>query len=255
MSLDIIVINYRTPNDLAEFLQSYWAYPAEQKSTLHVVNVMPGPADRDVAANDADLIYNIDERIDYGRAANIAGRNGTNDTIAVFNADTILTDGVLDGCADLLWSDPDYGIVGPRQVDESNRFTSAGIFGPPTRPAHRGWQQQDLGQYSEVEEVTMVMGSAMFLRRSLWDELAECPIYRAAAPDSVGPLMESHYYSDTWPCYHAHSHGKKNIYDGSHVMVHKWHRASTLGGYAEQTMAGFLDEYRRLCKAHGIEHE
>ena len=69
--------------------------------------------------------------VGYGHASNdtatLWDEEPTLRTYAFFNADTELRPGVLEGCDALLWSRPDYGVVGPRQVDRQGLITHAGI--------------------------------------------------------------------------------------------------------------------------------
>lgn len=261
-TLDVVVVNYRTPGDLADFIESYLRYPFADKSTLHIVN--NAPEDEDYLVSTAaflergpvTLTWNEDN-IGYARAVNDAASRGVADTLAIFNADCKLTDGLLTACSEKLWSTPGVGILGPRQVDERNRFTHAGIFGDLQRLAHRGWLEQDRGQYSDTRDAVTISGSAYFIKRDVWDELTTCPTYQRVAPDATGAFLPTqHYYEETWCSYHAQAHGHRVLYYGAVSMIHKWHKASPVAGIAEQKWMSESREYfREACDHHGITHD
>lgn len=260
MTIDVIVTNYRTPSDLREFVDSYNTYRTKD-SKLYICNVDPLPEDISVA-NDAFMqlgavtIIDTRENVGYAKATNQMASMGRGETLAIFNADTVLTRDVLHICTTALHCEPEYGIVGPRQYDEMGRITSAGIFGTLVSPKHRGWQEKDVGQFNDWSDAcTTVSGAAYFIKRHVWDELTDCPLYRKVAPDALGAFLPTpHYYEETWCSYHAQSHGYKVLYFGAVGMMHKWHRASTLGGYAERVMPQSETYFREACDVHGIPH-
>lgn len=259
--IDVIVINYRTPGDLKEFCESYTAHRTWD-SRLWIANVDPLPEDVEVA-NHAFMqlgpcsIANIPENIGYAKAVNAMGLHSSGDTLAIFNADTVLEPDVLESCRTALWSNDRFAVVGPRQHDEHNRITHAGIFGTHVSPKHRGWMEQDRGQFDDTNpDAVTVSGAAYFIKRPVWQELTDCYLYRKVAPDAQGAFLPTqHYYEETWCSYHAQSHGYKVVYFGAVGMVHKWHRASTLGGYAERVMPQSKEYFRDACDVHGISHD
>lgn len=259
--IDVVVVNYRTPGDLKEFCDSYQEYKMKD-SRLFICNVDPLFEDEHVA-NDAFMspgpvtVENTSQNIGYARATNLMASYGTGDTIAIFNADTVLTRDLLHTCTAALHCESDYGIVGPRQYDERGRITSAGIFGTLVSPKHRGWMEHDTGQYNDwSDQCVTVSGSAYFIKRHVWQELTDCPLYQRVAPDALGAFLPTeHYYEETWCSYHAQFHGYKVVYFGAVGMMHKWHRASTLGGVAERHMPKSQEYFRHACDEHGIPHD
>lgn len=259
--LDCVVVNYHTSTDLAEFLASYDAYGCEYPGELTVVNVAPFIADRQVAQQWGGLIDHyiaFEENVGYARACNRGAQQGDGDVVALFNADTILSAHVLSDCYDAILREPTWGVLGPRQVDQLGRITSGGVYGHPTRPHMESWMVSDGGQCSEIrEDALTVAGSAYFVRREVWEELSCCPLYLRAAPDAEGAFLPTrHYYEETWCSYHARAHGFQVVFYGPACMIHKWHRASALGGHADQGMSDARALFRRACDLHGrIPHE
>lgn len=261
--LDLVVCNYRTPDDLYGFLSAFHDVEREVDASLIVANVAPTPEDESVTDRWADRIdsmygqTNHRENIGYARACNDAAAAGNRMVIGLFNADTRLRPGVLRDAYDYFLDHPDVGIIGPKQVDDDGCITSAGVFGTNSSPHLRGWKRRDSGQFDDVRhDAVSVSGSAYFVRRSVWDELTECVAYRVAAPDAVGALLPTqHYYEETFCSYHARDHGWECVYLGTTSMVHRWHKASPLGGAADRLMAESRNYFRYACDLHNIERD
>jgi GT2 family glycosyltransferase len=257
VSIDLVVVNYKTPGDLGEFIDSLIAYPPWVDAGLTVINVdTHSYVDRLPWAGRCGRVVGVAGNIGYGRACNLGARYGGRDQIAFFNADVVITPKSLDLCYAALAGNENWGILGPRQVDEAHRIRHAGIFGSLTQPLHRGWGETDHGQYCDVLDAVTVSGSAYFVKRSVFEELSKCPIYRQSAPDAQGALLPTpHYYEETYLSYHAQAHGHKVAYYGWATMIHKWHRASPLGGWADQQMPISQKLFRAACDAHNIPHD
>ena len=265
--IDVVVVNYRTPSDLAGFLESLLEVVFEVPMTLSVANVVPTEEDAEVAESwlakfKVPVIYSVFKtNCGYARACNrsaaILGQGTPRATIAFFNADTRLKPGVLDSCHWLLGLNDRWGVMGPKQVDESNRITHAGMFGSNDKTAPRGWRQSDSGQFDDLRsDAITVAGSAYFVKRECWDELTYCETFRKSAPEVLGAFLPTeHYYEETFCSYHARDHGWKVVYNGEVSMIHKWHRASKVGGWAEKQLPASREYFRRACKAHNIVHD
>lgn len=259
--LDVIVTDYRTPWDLNSFLASYVAFPPTD-GKLWVVLVSPdgGPLEADLAlsANWATVldfeVITFEDNVGYAKACNTAAARGSGDVLALFNADVVLAAGALDQCADALMSNPEWGVLGPRQVDAENRITAGGVFGPPRQPQQRAWLATDVGQCSDVRpDALTISGAAFFIKRELWATLTDCPLYRGVHPSAEGAFLPTpHYYEETWCAYHARAHGARCVFYGPVKIVHKWHQASKPGGWADQQMGHSRDLFRHACGIHGI---
>lgn len=255
--VDVIVCNYKTPGDLQRFLDSY---EESDSRNLWIVNVCPDREDTRVAvayAKEREGVSVLEHHtnVGYARAVNNAAAFGSHDVIAIFNADTELWSGVVEECSEALMSDPDWGVLGPRQVDRRNRITHGGIIGTHSRPQLRAWRQVDEGQCSDVVEAVTVSGSAYFVKRSVWNELTDCHHFQSYGAEGAF-LPTQHYYEETWCSYHAWAHGYKVIYWGPSVMLHEWHQSSPVGGQADQL---WYKESKALfneaCERHGIPHD
>jgi GT2 family glycosyltransferase len=268
--VDAVVVNYRTPDDLARFVTSWQKHePEELWVRLVIVNVSPTPEDTEVAESfhrrgDIEVVQYFDN-IGYGRACNLGAERPHGDgfdVIALFNADVELRAGAVEECYFALTSQDEWGVLGPRQVDDRGRLVHAGIVGPPTKPRHRGWQEPDRGQYVDVlDDVPTVSGSAYFIKRKAWVQLKSCTVHQlatAGSPPGGGTgafLPTPHYYEETWCSYHARAHGWRCVYNGDVTITHSWHRASPVGGAADSKMSESRAHFRRACDLHGIERD
>jgi cellulose synthase/poly-beta-1,6-N-acetylglucosamine synthase-like glycosyltransferase len=260
--IDAVVTNYRTPWDLTAFATSF-AEHAPRDARLWVVNVSPERGDEAAAAAVLELlgercqVLATSENIGYGRACNWAAGLGSGRVLALFNADVELTPGALDCCAGALLANPHWGFLGPRQVDDHRRLTAAGIFGTLAAPRHRGWKEHDSGQYRDIrDDAVTVAGSALFVRRTLWRELASCPTFQPFNPYEPGALLPTPFgWDETYACYHAHAHGWRNVYFGEVTIVHRWHRAVTDHDDVSRRMKLSQEMFRQACDGHGLPHD
>lgn len=260
--MDLIVVSYHSMSDLERFVVAYEAC-APQNLDTELVIVLVEATDAEIAKADTwgypVLIHR--ENVGYNVACNEAAANrvalGPHDTLVFLNADTELKPGTLQGCYAHL-QQPGVGIVGPRQVNRRGEITHAGIAGTHTAPAHRGWKQADVGQFNDVLDVVTVSGSAYFMRRAVYDSLAQCPIFQASDPNATGAFLTCiHYFGETWISYHAHAHGHAVRYIGDvPPMIHEWHQASPqAGGIGELNWARDQAMFRAACDDHGILHD
>lgn len=275
-TIDLVVVNYKTPDDLDAFLLSV-LFNADSEDvsrieSLTIMNVDPGEDDRKTASEYAvslgtllvaDInVVDVPWNCGYAIACNRGANYGKADVVAFFNADTQVRSGVIDGCVRAFVDHPRWGIVGPKQVDDDNRITHAGIFGSDDSPRLRGWRQHG-SNFSDVrDDCYSVSGSAYFVRRSLWDTLRRCPTFIESRNSIIREhgngafLPTPHYYEETYLSLHARYHGWKIAYLGNLEMVHRWHKASPVGGKVEKVHLPVSREmFRKACKAHGMIHD
>lgn len=273
--IDVVVTNYRTPIDLTAFLASVYESLDSEKNllkSLTIANVEPTDGDLDVAdawcrrlntRADVATTMSFSWNCGYAHACNYGASLGSGGVIALFNADTILSEGLLGACYEALERNPSWAIVGPRQVDATGAVTHAGIFGPDDHPKIRGWKARG-DQFKDVrDDCYSVSGSAYFIRRSVWEQLTSCPIYQRSVINHgmsdrlpVGAFLPTpHYYEETWCSVHTRAHGWKIGYLGTATLIHKWHQASPVGGFADKLQAESQRRFRLACADHGIAHD
>lgn len=268
--VDVVVVNYRTPDDLRRFVDSFIEVQHEvMNARLTIVDVDPLPEHVNLSDELTDLVQPSmwivsHENCGYARACNLAAYElleiDPMSTIAFFNADTELRSGVLDQCHWDLHQNKGVAVVGPKQVNNAGQITHAGIVGTNDKPQLRGWKQPGNGRYETYEDdCVSVSGSAYFMKRSVWDELALCSAFQDAHLEVFGtiaigamPAMR-HYHEETFVSYHARHHGYKVAYEGRVEMIHEHQGAcqdrQQLGQWAAETK----EQFRRMCDVLGIE--
>jgi len=264
MGVDLIVVNYRSPHDLNHFILSLQRNQPTIPWDLVVVNVDPLQDDVLIAQHSIEalpgrvVVYQFDSNVGYATAVNMASTFGSNEVLAIFNADTRLTPNVIDECHNVLMSREEWAVLGPRQIDNSGKITHGGIFGSMSKRVERGFHHRnDDGIYGDVrDDATTVSGACFFVKRAVWDELTSCPIYRSRFPDVEGAFLPTmHYWDETWCAVHAITHGYRCVYYGPMTMIHLWHNASRVGGWAERQITKSRSLFAEMCDLHDIPHE
>ena len=249
MAVDVVVVNYKTNDLLADFVNSYEKHKFDG-CTLTVVDIEPAMS----LADPLRYTYkSFTENVGYSKACNVGASYGTNDVILLANADTVLSEG-LEECYNALIGFDDWGCLGPRQVNDQNQITAGGVFGHTQSPKQRSWLEPDHGQCNDVrEDALTISGALYFVKRSVWNELTSCPTFQQTNPGAIGAFLDTpHYYEETFCSYHMRAHGYRCVFYGAVKMVHYWHRASPAGGWADQQMARSRDLHRAACATHGI---
>jgi GT2 family glycosyltransferase len=273
VKVDVIVVNYRTLDDLQTFLASYIValkfLPADIDSELWICDV--DPVDKYVNTNDfygyPFHLLEWSSNVGYAHAVNEAAAQGNGEILAIFNADVVLSDpsGIWK-CARALYESADWGVLGPLQRDERGRCTHPGIFGTLDNPTWRdGWMVPLHDGLRDVrDDAVTVTGSAYFVDRFLWDELTTCPIYQKFHVDRwqtspIGAFLPTPlYYEETFCSWHARSHGWKICYFGEVELQHNWHRSIDQNHMEYQAGQWFNESreiFRAACDAHNIMHD
>lgn len=266
MRLLSVVVNYRTPELLNRFIETYIEYVDQEDRALIIVDVDPDESSARI--NLVDDIYDdrifymgIDHNCGYAKAVNMAvaasGEIGTFSVVCAFNSDCFFMDReCVDSCLDLFEREGDIGVVGPMQIDDSQKITHAGIIGSNKHQQMRGWLSFNHSAYSDVINCITVSGSAYFVRKSLWDELTNCKEYASFFEDKpLGAFLPTqHYYEETYLSLHARHHGWRVVYNGKGKMGHSWHKSSPLNSETDSSiMVQSRDLYRAACAHHGME--
>jgi len=258
--IDVIVVNYRTPTDLARFLESVELAAGDVEYRLHVANVCPTDADLKVVEQDGRAIHHVQfaDNVGYARAVNYCAARSDADVLGIFNADVTLSQDSLANCSSALQSNDRWGVLSPLQVNLAHKITHAGIFGTNEAPRHRGWKEPCTpGRYDDIrEDAVTLSGSALFVDRRCWDEMYACPVFEQAFPTAQGAfILTPHYYEETGFIYHARHHGWKAVYYGQVRIIHEWHQASPVGGSADKKMKQSQQIFRSFMDAHGISRD
>lgn len=259
MEVDLCIVSFNTQEKLKRLLDTLCADYEDNVWNLVVAD--NGSTDGTVEFLKAEgWSYPIDKifynsNIGYANACNQLAAEGDSEIVGLLNADVWLTTKDVSEIARAFEADPELGIVGPKQRDERNRITHGGIFGTHERPRHRGWQAHDPEDrlFRDCVEAITVSGSAYFVRRSVWNELTDCPLYQECAPGAIGAFLPTnHYYEETWCSYHAWAHLHKVEYLGAVSIGHSWHSSAPVGQGRDKFRNESQAMFRTACRHHDI---
>lgn len=277
MNVDLCVVNYNTRpllermvetlhSDVQDFCQPWNLYIADNGSTDDTLKWLESRcADRPPVGKRPYYIRAAwdNPNIGYAAACNQLAAHGHAEIIGLLNADVWLTTGDVEAIVGLFEKYPEMSILGPKQRDEEGRVVHGGIFGTLERPVHRGWKvpdPEDL-QFKDHCQAVTVSGSAYFIRRSAWETLKQCSIYRSYLKevrriDSEGAFLPTpHYYEETFCSYHASAHGLKVYYNGTVSIGHSWHASHPVGSPHDQLFHISQALFREACDYHNIPHD
>ena len=260
MSVDLVVVNYKTYDLVQKFLDSL-----DRFRPSHNFRVILVDNEADLAQGNAlrwgdGIKFSYlpqSENLGYAKACNLGASVSHNPFIAFLNSDTsFINDSCVDICVDFLEANPDVGVVGPKQISSDGRITHGGIVGSNISPQHRGWLEPDKPDaYVDIVDCVTVSGSAYFVRRDAWDAVAADPIFRKHWPDALGAMPEHRlYYEETAFSYAMPKFGFRVCYVGSAVMVHDWHGTiKRFGG--DELFEVSRRAFRALMDDWGIERD
>ena len=259
--IDVVVVNYKTTSLLNNFIDSYNKSSFYEKD-LFIVDNDPDENDVDInkgLSKNAFYMY-CAENIGYAKACNLASKisKGFSNRkyIAFFNSDCVLLKDTLEKMYEGMENN-NLSIAGPLQYNRNYKVTAAGIFGSFKERKDRGWRSANLPMFRDMKKAVSISGSAYFIRRDVWEELSDCPIYKEIAPNAEGAFLPTrHYFEETWCSYHAQAHGYDVTYYGLAEMIHEWHKSSKVGGHVEKEIFPESKElFVKACDMHSIEHD
>lgn len=262
---DLLVVLYQAPAETQAFLDSLLDLAPSPRFQLYVLDNSPDDEAWNVLADHAGALREagIPVRADrdpsnpgFPRGISRAAAWGDAEFIGVLNPDVrFLEPDTLGKIAGMFDAEPDVAIQGPRQCDSAGRLVHSGWAWTPDG-AGQGHRHDLLGpgEYRDVIDTEMITGSALFCHRDVWDELAECPGYRAACPEAEGPLGDyQHFMDDSTLCAHAFEHGHRIVYRGDLDMIHESGRsASADSDYIRNAWATARPEFDRVMGRMGI---
>lgn len=264
LSLDVCVVTWKTPLYLDQFLTSYESV-ARRESKLFLRANDPTTADKEIIGRHAegDAVLSLGCNMGYAKSINCLAGMGSADIIGIFNADAVLSEDIWD-CVEYMEQNPDIGVLGPRQTDgtRSNRLTcGGGVIGTQAKPEFRAWGKHNSDKYADIVDVVGVMGTAYFIRRSVWDELTQCSDYVKFLNDReievVGAFLPTrHWYEETFCTYHARAHGYRVVYYGPAQVIHYSKKSGDPPGGTKKTWNESKQFFREACDSvHQMDHE
>lgn len=260
-SIDIVTVEYGRPDLTYRFIESLREFRPGCSFTLTVVdNTLeadkPLSDHPDYGTEESFHYIRLPDNPGYAAACNIAASLTTSEFIGVFNNDVrFINSTSIDRCVDFLRNRPDVAMVGPIQFNSKGNLTHAGIEGFGRGKRYRGWLESS-NDFLRNEPVDMIMGSAMIIRRSFWEELSDDKIYRDLYPDASGPILETPlYFEDEMLCQAAAHLGYKVYYMGEPgcEIVHEWHQTIRNYHVANKYKEG-LRMHKTLMECWGVDH-
>lgn len=263
--VDLCVTNYNTSDKLQRLCFELFKGASDMPSGLYNLMVADNGSTNDDSLemlrtrppqNISTIVYN--DNIGYSAACNQLAAMGKAEIIGLLNSDVWLTSNDVLSICKTFNDHPEIAILGPKQRDEHGNITHAGIEGTEAKPNLRAWKEPDPHdvKYRELKEMVSVSGSAYFIRRSVWDDLTNCGIYRDSHPTARGAFLPTkHYYEETFCSYHARAHGYKVYYDGRISIGHSWHASHEVGSKQDRMFHESREIFRTMCDKHGIEHD
>jgi N-acetylglucosaminyl-diphospho-decaprenol L-rhamnosyltransferase len=213
-SIDVVIVNWNTAEAAIEAANAYLQSDSVEARVTVADNASQAEQRRlleDGCPEQARLVLH-EENLGYGRAANLALRDGTAELICVSNADVLPEPEALSTLAAAAQGEERVGMVGPAFGGKTDRYHSrlptgvtmagrifAGTFsrGPVPPPAP-----------GEVKAVGQPSGACFVMRRDTWDR--------------VGGFDDGFFlwYEDVDLAKRLHDQGYRNLVVGSARVGH-----------------------------------
>jgi GT2 family glycosyltransferase len=268
--IDLLVVSHNTKPLLQRLLDTLHSDNIGMPAwTLYITDNGSTDGSAEFLTDEVSSKYNVKagwctENVGYAAACNHMAKESSSDILGLLNGDVWMTTHDVRKIEEFFQTHPAAAIVGPKSRNEKHYITHGGIVGTGAKPQMRGWNEYDPDDtlYRDQVDCVSVSGSAYFIRRSIWDELTTCDMYREfinrdlnmrEVPGAFLPVF--HYYEETWCSYHARAHGWKVYYDGTVSIGHTWHASSEVGSAVDQEFKASRKVFRRACAWHGIQHD
>lgn len=208
------------------------------------------------------VCYN--SNIGYSAAINELALLSNSEFLCAVNADTWFTTNHVKQVIKSFESHPNAAVIGVKQMNEQGAIKHGGIFWDGvTNPIHRGWNQSDPEDklFKSAEKCWTVSGSIYYMRRSVWNEVANFKPFTDLFPDlqpGEAWLPTPMYFEETFFSQMVQHLGYEVWYDGTiETAGHTWN-ASTGESHNEVSHRLFQrsrNMYIYACEKLGIEHE
>lgn len=188
--VDIVIVNYKSAAHTVKCVEAVHAVAREDGVAVQVAVVNNGDDILDFEAEvhragDAEIVTNP-ANLGFGAASNIGAQLGTAPFVLFLNPDALLHPGSLHAFTSFL-NDPnnaEIGIAGP-EIRDANGSVVPSCSRLPSRldlvirsigfhilpRAGSGYPYMSLDEHAESHAVGQVMGAALMIRRSLYEQL------------------------------------------------------------------------------------
>lgn len=194
-------------------LSSLYKSPYEPKEVIVVDNASRDGTQQKVAASFPQVkLIRSEKNLGFAGGSNLGLRHSSGDIILFLNDDAYIRDDLLEQVVNALKEEPRAAILGCKLLyPDGKTFQHAGgILHPSGLTRHRGYGEEDRGQYEEREEVEYVTGACM----AVWRWVLE----------DFGLMDEGFYpgyYEEVDLCQRVIKAGLKVIYEPGAVAFHQ----------------------------------
>lgn len=171
------IVNWNTPES-AVASSRVFSRSAGVRPTVTVIDNDSSPDRRQrlEELNEAPVSLILsEENLGYGKAANLALRNGTGQFVCVCNADATPLPDALQNLIKAIGSRPDAGVAGPVFRDGTNsyhdRLPSPWTLLVRSFIGSYGRREQVVPSPDSIEEVEQPSGAFLVMRRELWEQI------------------------------------------------------------------------------------
>lgn len=267
MKVDLLVCNYNSRDMLRRLLDILHSDYEPDVWTLTVADNGSSDGSKEWLETNVDNYHirnlHFNENIGYARAINKMAAETNNDVLCAVNADTWFTTKHVKEVVGFLTKNPNVAITGPKQIDEKCRIRHAGIYWSGIKghhPVHMGWARPDPNDlmYKEDHPCWTVSGSIYYVRRSVWNAIAQYEPYHKLGLNPDGQALPHFelFYEETMVSQLAHHLGYEVWYNGtSETAGHTWSGSKTDQSRLNALSAQSRQQYINLCDTLGIKHE
>jgi GT2 family glycosyltransferase len=169
-TVSIVTVTFNTAAVIDPFLQTL---RDERYPRLEIIVVDNASRDASAAlvrrAIPEAVVIESRRNLGFAGASNLGARKARGDILFFLNPDTVLPPDAVAPMVEVLSIGQDVGAVGCKLVFSDGRIQSAGgIIGENGHCVHRGWKEEDQGQYDVAADVHYVPGAALAIRRNIF---------------------------------------------------------------------------------------
>jgi GT2 family glycosyltransferase len=174
--VSVVIVNYNGFEYLRECVTSFLnsEYPFYE-----IIIVDNGSTDGSVskikrefgADQNRILILDLPNNLGFAVGNRIGASKAVGEYLLFLNSDTKVKPACLGELVNVMDNDPSIGVAQAKLLlmDKPDTFDCAGVimnvFGG-SRP--RGWNEKDIGQYDQIDEISFAKGAAMIVRKKIW---------------------------------------------------------------------------------------
>lgn len=218
----IIILNWNQKEDALECLSSVTKIDYTNYKVILVDNGSIDGSQEAIKNNYPEVVLiENKENLGYANGNNVGIKHALKkgaDYIFILNNDTVVDSKTPSLLVDAAEEEKNIGIVGPKiyYCKEPNRIQSVGgILDRNFNPLHRGFKEIDKDQFEDTKEVDFVSGSAMLIKREVFDKIG---------------FFDSQffmYWEETDFCYRARKQGFRIVVVPKAKIWHKGGVSST----------------------------